>query len=248
MIGVSQGTLSELDQDKYKPSIDNVSFYLNNNTVYPLLKPFLTTKQNEQLLNDILNGSEGRTSLAGQLSGSGPKGLINEDLRYCPACLSEDCANFGECYLNRYHQLKHINICHKHNCSLISKCPECSFDLTSNSGQLYLKKPVCPLGHKIDPIPDSVVNIENQLQNDLMTDFIYLMENQGDTDANELSVKLLSCLGEKGYIHPSGLIHKTKLINDFFESYSEQRLASVIPEKRYFLERRTIKRLFKSEF
>ncbi|NHN31619.1 hypothetical protein G9U52_17435 [Paenibacillus sp. S3N08] len=229
------------------PNIDAL-FYLKNNTVYPLIKSFLTLKQNDELLDDILNGVDGGTSLAGQLSGSGPKGLINEEIRYCPACLSENYAMFGECYVNRYHQLKDINICLKHKCGLISKCPECYVDLSSNSGQLYLKKPVCPLGHSIETNTNSKANTVNQLDYDLMTDIIYLMENQNDIDVNVLIGKLLSCLGEKVYIHPSGLINKTKLIHEFFELYSEQRLTPLIPEKNYFLERRTVKRLLRSEF
>lgn len=38
----------------------------------------------------------------------------------CPHCLAE------EAYIKQSWHLKWVNVCTKHNCSLISKCPECS--------------------------------------------------------------------------------------------------------------------------
>lgn len=40
-------------------------------------------------------------------------------LRYCPICVKEDRAAYGECYWHRMHQIIGVNICPEHRCYLI---------------------------------------------------------------------------------------------------------------------------------
>ena len=41
-------------------------------------------------------------------------------LRYCPICVKEDRANYGECYFHVEHLIPEISICYKHNCRLVN--------------------------------------------------------------------------------------------------------------------------------
>ena len=40
-------------------------------------------------------------------------------LKYCPLCASEDRRKYGEAYWHRTHQLRNMQVCHKHGCLLI---------------------------------------------------------------------------------------------------------------------------------
>ena len=44
----------------------------------------------------------------------------SEWLRYCPLCASEDREKYGEAYWHRIHQIRNINVCPKHHCTLVN--------------------------------------------------------------------------------------------------------------------------------
>jgi hypothetical protein len=50
--------------------------------------------------------------------------LNNRDTRFCPICLEENV------YFRKLWELDIYNVCHKHNCLMISKCPKCSKKVT----------------------------------------------------------------------------------------------------------------------
>jgi predicted DNA-binding protein YlxM (UPF0122 family) len=219
----------------------NEMYFLNQHTVYPLIMPFLTLGQRSQLTNDLITGIEGKTSMAGELSGSAKKGLISEYIRYCSKCLVEDHEQYGECYAHRSHQLKFVDVCYKHSLPLRTHCHLCGQLLAKPSGDIMLSELVCQCGVSLLNLNDEVVG---SVMKDLAADSQCLINYNNNIDADELSQRFLACIGEKGYIHPSGIILKSKLLRDFLRYLEKEKLILLLPQPNLLFERRTIKRLF----
>lgn len=49
-----------------------------------------------------------------------PREESDRFLKYCPLCVKDDRAKYGECYWHRSHQLRNITVCYKHHCTLKS--------------------------------------------------------------------------------------------------------------------------------
>ncbi|TBL68372.1 TnsD family Tn7-like transposition protein [Paenibacillus thalictri] len=217
-------------------------------TLLRLFQLFSTKGQSKEVMDDILYGDEGKTSLAGVLSGSSEKGMISESIKYCPKCLNDDYKTYGECFVHKYHQIQYLDVCYNHNVYLISTCSKCDEILARPIGDNLLCKPECPHGHQLAEVDLHQTAALGQLKYELIRDIIYLNENYLDICAVEISQKLLACLGERGYIHPSGIVYKTQLLHDFFEFYSEEILTNFGQKKSQLYARRTIKRLFNPEY
>lgn len=70
--------------------------------------------------------------------------LRSSVIRICPECLTEDLERYGEPYLHRAHHLPFVNICHKHQIELISKCRNCGITFLANETFINAKlKCVC---------------------------------------------------------------------------------------------------------
>lgn len=217
-------------------------------TLHRLFQLFTTKHQSNEIIKDILYGDEGKTSLAGVLSGSSEKGMISENINYCLECLNDDYKTYGECFVHKYHQVQYMDVCYKHNLFLISKCPTCDSVLARSIGDSLLAKPECSNGHLLADIALYQTDNLVQLKYELIRDIIYLTENNLDIHAVEMSQRFLACLGERRYIHPSGIVYKTQLLHDFFEYYSERKLIAFGQKKSQLYARRTIKRLFNPEY
>ena len=64
-------------------------------------------------------------------------------LMYCPLCAEEDRRTYGEAFLHRAHQIRHIGICPYHGCSLQST----GITITANaSPRLHVPEEVIPYG------------------------------------------------------------------------------------------------------
>lgn len=71
-------------------------------------------------------------------------------LMYCPVCATEDRKSYGEAYLHRIHQIRHIGVCHRHGCKLIPT----GVRITANaSPRLFVTEEVIPHNatSEIDP-------------------------------------------------------------------------------------------------
>jgi len=73
-------------------------------------------------------------------------------LMYCPICATEDRQAYGEAYLHRIHQIRHIGICANHGCKLAST----GFRITANaSPRLFVTEEVIPYDTTPEPVEDS---------------------------------------------------------------------------------------------
>jgi uncharacterized protein YerC len=68
-----------------------------------------------------LPGTHNLPMLPGAKSGQPDRALQ----RWCPMCLIDDCAKYGEPYWHRSHQLPNIFVCWQHHCALWINCPSC---------------------------------------------------------------------------------------------------------------------------
>lgn len=73
-------------------------------------------------------------------------------LMYCPVCATEDRKAYGEAYLHRIHQIRHIGVCPRHGCKLISA----GIRITANaSPRLFVTEELIPYNSTPELIQDS---------------------------------------------------------------------------------------------
>lgn len=73
-------------------------------------------------------------------------------LMYCPVCATEDRKAYGETFLHRSHQIRHIALCPRHGCKLIST----GIRITANaSPRLFVTEELIPYDLTPEPVDDS---------------------------------------------------------------------------------------------
>lgn len=85
-------------------------------TLFPLYAPFIPQKRRTDLFQAMLSTNRPTIGLAGV---STARIKWPEWLRYCPVCLEEMAANFGEPYWRRSWQIQGIDVCPEHGCQLL---------------------------------------------------------------------------------------------------------------------------------
>lgn len=86
--------------------------FISQNTIFPLLKPFLTKAKCDALAYAMRYGD---SNIYNILSFSHVFTLQHRRLRFCPCCIKSDIEMFGEPYWHRTHQLSGVYICPVHN-------------------------------------------------------------------------------------------------------------------------------------
>lgn len=73
-------------------------------------------------------------------------------LMYCPVCATEDREAYGEAYLHRTHQIRHIGLCPRHGCKLVST----GIRITANaSPRLFVTEELVPYDSTLEQIEDT---------------------------------------------------------------------------------------------
>lgn len=91
-------------------------FFIKNNMILPLYKPFVTANKYDEAIDNLKSGMlKSVMSSLGMTAGSICK--IN-GFKYCPQCIDEDKKEYGKAYLHRLHQIDGNFICNKHKCLL----------------------------------------------------------------------------------------------------------------------------------
>lgn len=191
-------------------SIDGI---LQNNTLWPLVRPFLSKHTIKESMQDILYGVEGASNVSGrQLSGKHNR-VLSANIRYCPICLTEDHDLYGYSILHRSHQIEAIDICMVHHVKLITCCPTCSVELGGKNGVSLLIGPECPGGHQIS---GSSYSTEAELtkQTQLYVDLRAILQHSTSTEKEEIIQRFEIALVKKGYTYLSGRVNKRKLRRD----------------------------------
>lgn len=90
---------------------------IQQNTLAPLYYPFLPTEKVKQVTASMVSTNGGGIHTRCGIAASSVK--QTEFFRYCPACVEEQMADYGECYWQRRHQVAGMQVCLKHSCRLI---------------------------------------------------------------------------------------------------------------------------------
>lgn len=69
--------------------------------------------------------ASGPVSRLSSLLHSGNKIKVAPRPKYCPQCLIDDVANYGEPFWHRAHQLPNVTVCVFHSCKLADRCNHC---------------------------------------------------------------------------------------------------------------------------
>jgi hypothetical protein len=85
---------------------------VNSHTLFPFYAPFLPDKQLNNLMSDMRKGGKSGTYLRAGLTSNHI--ALPQWLRFCPHCVEEDRACFGECYWHRIHQVPGVEVCPSH--------------------------------------------------------------------------------------------------------------------------------------
>jgi Tn7-like transposition protein D/TniQ len=89
---------------------------IDQHTLYPLYAPFLPEDRLNRLREQMISGdAHSIHQLVGKLGNTTNTPSSPPWLRYCPACVEEDRAKYGECYWHRLHQVLGVEVCPKHD-------------------------------------------------------------------------------------------------------------------------------------
>lgn len=114
------------------PSSYPVETLIHEHTFYPYYHPFLPTDR-AQMLYELMCGENGKRLYW-------CTNLMNSTIprrgwfRYCPGCVTEDRARYGECYWHRLHQIHGVLACPKHHLLLKS----CTAEEQDLAGRVFV--------------------------------------------------------------------------------------------------------------
>lgn len=97
-------------------SIFSKDYFINNHTVFPIVRPFKRGEWKRKFLEDNFNLEAPRLKL---FSSKENDIESKEHLYYCAECLKEQFGKYGEGYWNRLHQVPGVFVCTKHRVALI---------------------------------------------------------------------------------------------------------------------------------
>lgn len=188
---------------------------VNKHTFFPLERLVTSKERACNLLTNIK-----RYKNLPKISNSHTSLFVYSEIHFCPKCLEEDLIKYGECYIHRSHQLRYINICSKHKCYLISRCPICLESL-ADSRRFDMHNAHCGNGHNLlerfEAIKESnpIENIKLEVAKDI--DFI--LNNISEEDHNFVRDRYKDYLINKGYIFESDRYSNKKFAEFFISKY-----------------------------
>lgn len=142
-----------------------------------------------------------------------PKSKGSRYLSYCPLCVKEDRALYGETYWHRSHQLNRVNVCNKHGCYLINS----EVPITSNMPPSLIKAESVinevDISTKASPTEIDISKYNIEILNFNYSSIIIY---------NEFSSFIDACLNGTSYLSPRGAKrYISKLSCDFNEFYKD---------------------------
>lgn len=118
---------------------------IERHTMFPYYSRFTPYARRKAAYDALINGD--------RLGKSLPLPNCTEErfLMFCPVCANEDRQAYGEAYLHRSHQIRHIGVCPSHKCKLVST----GIRITANtSPRLFVTEVLIPYNSTPEPVDD----------------------------------------------------------------------------------------------
>jgi hypothetical protein len=191
--------------------------FILENTIYPLLKPFISQERNRLLLELMTNYTgDSRPNTFAVTGLTWAKQQRKPYLSYCEQCIREDTEIYGEPYWHRTHQLPGVFICDKHH-AMISKT-----DIFVNSLLCEYLSPVVFSGIKQKPEPP--INTENLIK--FSEDAAWLLRAGGSLGYYEGTTHLYDkWLRAKGFRMSDNKTQHKEIAAAITSAYSEEYLS-----------------------
>lgn len=194
---------------------------INDHTLLPLFTPYLPVRR-VSIIRDRMMRPHG-----GHLHGSLGVNTFPAKLktfRYCPACVAEDRATYGETYWHRSHHIPAVNLCATHKIYL--RCTDVPLRNTKSS-VVFATAEASLVGADLGVVherKDPLLKVQATLARDAM----WLLQNPifagYETNHRNRYVQLLY---EGGYCTYRGILDRRKLSNDLSRYYSRAFLETI---------------------
>lgn len=203
--------LNDEAKDVIRQVVDSATLILNH-TMFPYYARFAAHDRRKAAMDALTNGNANISNLLPFPTCKGERYLM-----YCPACAAEDRISYGEAYYHRMHQIRHIGICTRHRCRLLST----GIKIHGNaSPRLFVAEEVIPQGVVHKSVSDAVVEQFAQYEVDVFSQPLNM------SGTVPIGVFLTEKLRGTPYISTVGCMrHIAKLNKDLgkaFEHYTYQ--------------------------
>lgn len=191
--------------------------FIDENTIYPFFEPFISIDRSKMIRHEMKNENYNR--LRARLSTNIHQVTLPKFLRFCPLCVNQDRAEFGETYWHRSHQLSGVLVCPKHNCylenSLARRDKKLSLFYRVAEEYVYVVLPkLIDPGNSEDRLFTSIANLSQW----------FLEQNNLCLEGGELRQRLYDILLQRGYAFYSRKTKNRKLVNLLNEKFSSKSL------------------------
>ena len=197
-------------------------YLIDHHTLLPFYGVFFTLERlkriKEQMAMDDPTSLHWRAGLS-----SGRRGIpVPSWLRYCPKCVVEDRAQFGECYWHRLHQVPGVELCPVHKTLLeqsllLTRGVENGHGLASAEQTIQLTLP--------RPATSSPFF---KILMDIASEVFYLLEHPFPfKDPHLFPQRYRTLLAQHGFMTPKGLIRVGDLLKTFTEYYPQELLRAI---------------------
>lgn len=196
----------------------SVDELIDRHTHYPFYAPFLPHDR-ALLVRNTMRGS-GHNRVAEHIGISAARLKMSTHLRFCPACVEQDKANFGETYWHRIHQIPGVDVCHHH--AVFLEESKALWRNARNPSQPFLAK------HSVYDTPIKSVNTSDHthsIQLSIARYAWWLLEWTGGIGSGKsLRFRYYNLLLRQSLAYYSGQIRTTQLIRRFLDYYPSELL------------------------
>ncbi|WP_409346942.1 TnsD family transposase [Paenibacillus sp. MBLB4367] len=200
---------------------------IQNNSLFPLFRPFLPEDRVNKLEKFLAEGGENGKKIHASIGFGSPFQIFSKHLRYCPECLMDDRNKYGEVYWHRSHQINAVTLCHRHLVPLIEsqiKFRERQHKYSFNDLNWI----------RTDQITPAIQMDFLDHDRTLARAVFWLLNNQVPLKGpNALKNLYLNRFKEAGFATTSGNVRLRRLINEFILYFGEQFLLRINCEVQY---------------
>ena len=124
-----------------KGSVDTPLDIIWNHTLVPYYKPFESLPRTKTIGKSLLSNIRGAGNF--EPPSNNAQLVVKKSMSFCPECVKESTAEFGNGYWHRKHQLPGVDVCAVHEVLLMDSCNHCGFTYAAN-GRWEMPKKYCP--------------------------------------------------------------------------------------------------------